>query len=192
VDGELDRAAVADPADRAAVRPDGAGARPDGAAVRPDGAGAATVDRAAVADALPGARAALHRALVALPAGDDPAAALCALLEAAGGPDAGNAARVQLERAPVPRLPATTTAADVVAAARALSDDADRALRTALEQAGLGEGADAARRERAAYARRALDARRALVVAVLDALAAAGAADVGDAADVADAADSAG
>lgn len=130
-----------------------------------------------LADALPGAQRACALAVAHL--GDDsapPAAvvpALVRLLEAAGGPDVGNAVRAHLERYPA-RLPEQLGTDEprrrVLRAAGGLHRAALDDLARALTSAGLTRQ-DPARSERAAYAERVLAARHEAVDAVLVALA---------------------
>ena len=135
-------------------------------------------------DALPGAERALDRGVQA---SQETAQAdadtrlephLVALLEAAGGPDVGNAVRTHLERTraagpgePLCRALAGTADA-VLDAAYALHCAATSDLRSALAASGLAPDLDPQdrRRARAEHAASSLAARDAAVRAVLDRL----------------------
>lgn len=135
-------------------------------------------------DALPGAEWALDRGVQAARSGADAAVQphLVALLEAAGGPDVGNAVRAHLERSgrsgPGDRgtgrwsAGVAGTADAVLDAAYALHCAAQSDLRSALTASGLGSGLAEGdrRRARAEHAATALAARDAAVRAVLDRL----------------------
>lgn len=131
------------------------------------------MDTADVADALPGADRARVLA-VALLAEQAPAervaAAVAQLLEAAGGPDAGNAVRARLERQPLLLAAGADPSARVLAAAARLHEEAEADLRAALAAAGVHRE-DPRRSERAAYAERVLAARGEQVREVLRRLA---------------------
>lgn len=134
------------------------------------------------ADALPAAEHACARAVAHLqgrPARGSLPEAIVALLEAAGGPGVGNAARTHLERtgAAVPdRRPGDAPRLRVLLAAARLHAAAEQDLDERLRRAGLAGGAHAGRPAgpamRAQHAERVLRARRAAVDHVLAALAA--------------------
>ncbi len=134
------------------------------------------------ADALAAAARLLDRAVAALleqaPDGVRLASLVAGVVEAAGGPDTGNAARTRVEREPADLSGRDGAQPDqpghrVLTAALGLARAADADLRSRLTAAGLGGGAatDPRRVERAAYAERTLTARLLAVETVLASLA---------------------